>query len=50
VLRTLGSVDDLARAGHQLPGKSWFQLFRLYGPMQPWFDQTWKLNEFELIG
>lgn len=30
-----------------LPGKSWFQLFRLYGPLQPWFDQTWRLNEFE---
>jgi hypothetical protein len=29
------------------PGKSWFQLFRLYGPLQPWFDQTWRLNEFE---
>ncbi|NYK10505.1 hypothetical protein HNR14_002386 [Leifsonia naganoensis] len=32
-----------------VPGKSWFQLFRLYGPLQPWFDQTWKLNEFERI-
>jgi hypothetical protein len=30
-----------------IPGKCWFQLFRLYGPLQPWFDQTWKLNEFE---
>jgi hypothetical protein len=30
-----------------IPGKSWFQLFRLYGPLEPWFDQTWKLNEFE---
>ena len=30
-----------------IPGKSWFQLFRLYGPLQPWFDQTWKLHEFE---
>ena len=30
-----------------LPGKSWFQLFRLYGPLEPWFDQTWRLNEFE---
>jgi hypothetical protein len=30
-----------------IPGKSWFQLFPLYGPLQPWFDQTWKLNEFE---
>ena len=32
-----------------IPGRSWFQLFRLYGPLQPWFDQTWKLNEFEPI-
>jgi len=31
------------------PGKSWFQLFRIYGPLQPWFDQTWRLNEFEPI-
>ena len=30
-----------------IPGKSWFQLFRLYGPLEAWFDQTWKLNEFE---
>ena len=30
-----------------IPGKSWFPLFRLYGPLQPWFDQTWKLNGFE---
>ena len=30
-----------------IPGKSWFQLFRIYGPLQPWFDQTWKLHEFE---
>ncbi len=32
-----------------IPGKSWFQLFRLYGPLQPWFDHAWKLNEFEPI-
>ena len=32
-----------------IPGKSWFQLFRLYGPLEPWFDQTWKLNEFEPV-
>jgi len=30
-----------------IPGKSWFSYFRLYGPLQPWFDQTWKLNELE---
>ena len=32
-----------------LPGKSWFPIFRAYGPLEPWFDQTWKLNEFEPI-
>jgi hypothetical protein len=32
-----------------IPGKSWFQLFRIYGPLESWFDQTWRLNEFEPI-
>jgi len=31
------------------PGKSWFPLFRLYGPLQPWFDQTWRLSEFQPV-
>ncbi|MGC5225375.1 DUF1254 domain-containing protein [Micromonospora sp. DT81.3] len=33
-----------------IPGKAWFQLFRIYGPLEAWFDQTWRLNEFETIG
>jgi hypothetical protein len=33
-----------------LPGRSWFTIFRLYGPLQPWFDQTWTLNELEPVG
>ena len=32
-----------------IPGKGWFMAFRLYGPLQPWFDQTWKLNNVEVI-
>lgn len=32
-----------------LPNKGWFMAFRLYGPLQPWFDQTWKLNNIEQI-
>ncbi|WP_447917357.1 DUF1214 domain-containing protein [Achromobacter aegrifaciens] len=28
-----------------IPGKSWMVIFRLYGPLQPWFDKTWKLND-----
>ncbi|WP_256702278.1 DUF1254 domain-containing protein [Burkholderia sp. SRS-W-2-2016] len=28
-----------------IPGKSWFTIFRLYGPLQPWFDRSWKLQD-----
>jgi hypothetical protein len=24
-----------------VPGKSWFPMLRLYGPLQPWFDKAW---------
>jgi hypothetical protein len=33
-----------------VPGKGWFILLRLYGPLEPWFDQTWRPGEFELTG
>jgi hypothetical protein len=29
-----------------VPGKGWNVLFRLYGPLEPWFDKTWRLGEF----
>ncbi len=32
-----------------VPGKGWFVLLRLYGPLDPWFDRTWKPGEFELL-
>jgi hypothetical protein len=32
-----------------VPGKGWFALFRLYGPLAPWFDKTWKPGEIELL-
>jgi hypothetical protein len=32
-----------------IPGKGWNMLFRLYGPLDPWFEKTWKLNEIEQI-
>ena len=31
-----------------IPGKGWNMLFRLYGPLEPWFNKTWKLSEIEL--
>lgn len=31
------------------PGKGWNTLLRLYGPLQPWFDKSWKPGDFELV-
>jgi len=28
-----------------IPGKSWFPMLRLYGPLEPWFDKSWQLPE-----
>ncbi len=25
-----------------IPGKSWWLALRMYGPLQPWIDQTWR--------
>ena len=54
-----GSLDIYfapeAPAGHEknwlqtIPGKSWFIAFRLYGPLQAWIDQTWRLEDIELV-
>ena len=32
-----------------VPGKSFNLLYRMYGPLEPWFDKTWKLGDFELV-
>lgn len=52
-----GSVDvyfgPKAPAGKEhnwiqtIPGKGWNTLLRLYGPLQPWFDKTWRPSEIE---
>jgi len=31
------------------PGKSWQVILRLYSPLQPWFDKTWKPGDIELV-
>lgn len=28
-----------------IPGKSWFTIFRLYGPLEPWLNKTWRTSE-----
>ena len=32
-----------------VPGRGWFTLMRLYSPLQPWFDKTWRPGEIELV-
>lgn len=32
-----------------IPGKGWNSLLRLYGPLDPWFDKTWRPGDFELV-
>jgi hypothetical protein len=31
-----------------VPGKSWFTILRMYGPLEPWIDQTWRPGEIEV--
>ena len=35
--------------GRDLPDKSFNVMYRMYAPLEPWFDKTWKLGDFELI-
>ena len=32
-----------------IPGKGWFVMLRLYGPLESWFDKTWRPGEIEWI-
>lgn len=53
-----GSVDvyfgPKAPAGFEknwvqtIPGKGWFMILRLYGPLEPWFNKTWRPGEIIL--
>jgi hypothetical protein len=54
-----GSVDiyfgSSAPKGHESnwiqtkANKAWFLILRLYGPLTPWFDKSWKPGEVELV-
>jgi len=32
-----------------IPGKSYLVILRLYGPLEAWFDKSWKPGDFELV-
>ena len=33
-----------------IENKGWFTILRIYGPLETWFDKTWKPGEIEIIG
>jgi hypothetical protein len=43
--------DGVARGNwiQTKPGKGWFTILRLYSPLEPFFDKTWRPTEIELI-
>ena len=32
-----------------IPGRSYWLGYRMYGPLEPWFDKTWRPGEVELV-
>lgn len=32
-----------------VPRKSWFMILRMYGPLEPWINKTWRPGEIELV-
>ncbi len=32
-----------------VPGRGWFPIFRFYGPAEPFFDKTWKLEDIVAV-
>jgi hypothetical protein len=55
-----GSVDlyfgPAEPAGHEsnwvqtVPGQHWFSYLRFYGPLEPYFDRSWKIGDFTPVG
>ena len=43
--------DGVARGNwiQTIPGRGWFVFLRLYGPLEPFFDKTWRPSEVELV-
>jgi hypothetical protein len=44
--------DDVAASNwiQTDPEKGWFVILRLYSPLQPFFDKTWRAGEVEAVG
>jgi hypothetical protein len=48
LVRTQGAAGHGEQLGADDPGKGWFMILRLYGPLEPWFNKTWRPGEIEL--
>jgi hypothetical protein len=49
---TLGPVAPEGKASNWIqtvPGKGWFAILRLYSPLQPFFDKTWRPSEIVAV-
>lgn len=47
-----GPKPPAGKAGNWLatvPGKSWFTILRMYGPLEPWINKTWRPSGIELV-
>lgn len=47
-----GPVAPAGKEGNWVqtePGKGWNALLRLYGPLEPWFEKTWRPGEIEEV-
>jgi len=45
-----GPTEPERRAGNWIqtrPGKGWFPILRIYGPLEAWFDKTWRPGEIQ---
>jgi hypothetical protein len=43
------AILAILSTGADVPGKGWNVLLRLYGPLEPWFNKTWRPGEFEVV-
>ncbi|MEV6966103.1 DUF1254 domain-containing protein [Hamadaea sp. NPDC051192] len=41
--------DGSANWIQTVPGKGWFVMLRLYGPLESWFDKSWRPGEIEPV-
>jgi hypothetical protein len=32
-----------------VPGKGFWLIIRLYGPLEPWFEKTWRPGKIEMV-